>query len=256
MKIEIKIAWLFPNIFCLHGERGNRLALEFECRRRGYTPKVDIISLDTKDFSPLDYDLILCPPGEIKTFKPVINYLKPYRELFKVFIKERPLLVTGTSIGLFAKTIKRVDTSLIKGLDIIDINGNENDKVYGDDLYYHCSYNEKEMVIIGNQIQMMQIEIGAEKPFGKLNYGYGNTGTTPFEGVIKEKAIFTNTLGPLLICNPWLTIEMINLVEKNKGLKPFAVKRNNELELKSLRTKKDFITHKKTALIPIDQRTD
>ena len=254
MKPLIKIGWLFPNVFCLHGERGNLLAIEFECRRRGYCPEVDIISLDTEDFDPLHYDLIVCPPGEMKTFQPVIDYLRPYQRAFDTFIKERPLLVTGTTISLFGNEIKRSDGSLIKGLEIINIDSLENHHVYGDDLYYQCFYNEIDMDIVGNQIQMIQVEINDEKPFGVLFYGYGNTGKTKHEGVIKGKAIFTNTLGPILVSNPWLTTQIINVVEKNKGLKSFVKKRNNDLELKSLKTKIDFIEHKKTELIPINRR--
>ncbi len=254
MKPQIKIAWLFPHVFCLHGDRGNLLAIDHECRRRGYSPVVDIISLDTKVFDPLDHDLILCPPGEIKNFKVVIDFLRPHQEAFATFMKERPLLVTGTSLSLFGGSIKRLDGSLIKGLDLIKVDSVENDLVYGDDLYYHCSYNEVEMKIFGSQIQMIQVNLIAEKPFGILEYGYGNTGDTRGEGIKKEKAIFTNTLGPILVCNPWLTSEMINVVEKHKNLKVFDQKRNNDLELKSLKAKSAFIKNKKSELLPIDQR--
>lgn len=254
MKPQIKIAWLFPHVFSLHGDRGNLLALEHECRRRGYLPVVEVISLDTKVFDPLDYDLILCPPGEIKDFKAVIDYLRPHQEAFATFIKERPLLVTGTSISLFATSIKRFDGDLIKGLDLIKVDSVENDLVYGDDLYYHCSYNQVEMKIFGSQIQMAQVNLIDEKPFGVLEYGYGNTGETRGEGIKKEKAIFTNTLGPILVCNPWLTIELINVVEKYKKLKVFDQKRNNDLEIKSLKAKSAFIMTKKSELLPIDQR--
>lgn len=256
MKTIIKIAWLFPNVFSLHGDRGNLLAIEFECRRRGYCPEVEIISLDSKDFDPSHYDLMLCPPGEVKNFKAVIAYLKPHQEALKTFIKKYPLLVTGTSISLFGNGIKRFDGSLIEGLEIININSFENQLVYGDDLYYHCFYNDLEMAIVGNQIQTIQIEINKEQPFGILQYGYGNTGKTKDEGIKKEKAIFTNTLGPLLVCNPWLTTQIIDVVEKSKNLIAFKEKRNNELELKSLKTKIDFIKTKKSELTPIDQRIE
>lgn len=256
MKPIIKIAWLFPHVFCLHGDRGNLLALQFECRRRGYSPEVDIISLSTKNFNPEHYDLMICPPGEIENFESVIAYLKAHRQALDDFIKERPLLVTGTSIGLFTSEIKRDDGSLIEGLNLIQVKCSENPQVYGDDLYYDCSYNKSKMEIVGSQIQMIQLEIGDERPFGILHYGFGNTGKTKQEGVLKEKAIFTNTLGPILVCNPWLTVEIINVVEKHKNLHPCPEERDNELEEKSLKSKIDFILSKKSDLIPIENRID
>ncbi|WKY43339.1 cobalamin biosynthesis protein CobQ [Eubacteriaceae bacterium ES2] len=250
----IKIGWLFPNTFNLHGDRGNILALEFELNRRGHEPVIEKINLDTDDFKPLDYDILFCPPGEMIHFKTVIDYLMPVREELLTFIEKSPLLVTGTSIAMFGKKISRVDGSSFDGLRIIDIEVVENDRVYGDDLYFSCRYNGKEMEIIGNQIQMMDILLKDEAPFGLLHYGYGNTGETRFEGAHEGKAIFTNTLGPILVGNPWLTCEIINLVEENKGLTPFLDERDDQLELASLKTKIELIEKKESNLIPISGR--
>ncbi|MDI3537510.1 MAG: hypothetical protein PWP16_292 [Eubacteriaceae bacterium] len=250
----IKIGWLFPNTFNLHGDRGNILALEFELRRRGHEPVTDKITLDTKEFHPLDYDILFCPPGEMIHFKAVIDYLMPVRQDLLTFIEKRPLLVTGTSIAMFGKKVNRVDGSNFDGLGLIDVELVENDRVYGDDLYFSCRYNGKEMEIIGNQIQMMDILLKDEAPFGLLHYGYGNTGETRFEGVHEGKAIFTNTLGPILVGNPWLTCEMINLVEENKEIQPFLEERDNQLELASMKTKTDLIAKKESHLIPVSGR--
>ncbi|WKY46701.1 cobalamin biosynthesis protein CobQ [Eubacteriaceae bacterium ES3] len=254
MATIIKIGWLFPNTFNLHGDRGNMLALEFECRRRGYEPQIDKITLDTKDFHPLEYDVLFCPPGEMIYFETIIEYLKPVREEFLSFMEKRPLLVTGTSISLFGRLIKRDDGTNIEGLHLIDIEVEEKDHVYGDDLYFSCRYHGKEMKIIGNQIQMMNVVLRDESPFGLLHYGYGNTGETRFEGVAHGQAIFTNTLGPILVGNPWLTCEIVNLIEENKNLLAFDIERDNQLEMASMRTKTDLIEKKESHLIPVAGR--
>jgi len=158
------------------------------------------------------------------------------------------MLVTGTSIGLFGEEIIRFEEYTIAGLGILKIKCSENKAVYGDDLFFNCNYNDKEMSIIGSQIQMMNLEILEEIPFGHLKYGYGNTGKTKQEGVINGKGIFTNTLGPILVCNPWLTEEIVNLIEANKNMSLCQIKRDNILEEKSLSTKVDFIKNKATAL--------
>jgi CobQ-like glutamine amidotransferase family enzyme len=101
---------------------------------------------------------------------------------------------------------------------------------------------------------MMDILLKDEAPFGLLHYGYGNTGETRFEGVHEGKAIFTNTLGPILVGNPWLTCEMINLVEENKEIQPFLEERDNQLELASMKTKTDLIAKKESHLIPVSGR--
>jgi len=254
MDMTLKIGWLFPNTFNLHGDRGNILAIKAEGLRRGYNVEVFQINLETKDFDPMDYDFLFCPPGEIVHFKPVIEFLKPFNEALMTFIENRPMLVTGTSIGIFGEEIHRDDNSSIKGLGIVNLEVYESHVVYGDDLYYHCQYNGNKMEIIGNQIQMMHVEIQEESPFGRLVYGYGNTGNTKFEGARSGKGIFTNTLGPLLVCNPWLTEEIVNLIEVNKGLPVWEEKRDNSLELNSLKTKVALIEKKESKLIKISER--
>jgi len=244
----LKIGWLFPNTLNLHGDRGNILAMKAEGNRRGYRVEVYQITLDTQDFNPMDYDFLFCAPGEMVHFPEIIGFLTPYKKALIAYIENRPLLVTGTSIGLFANKIARSDGYTIPGLNILKIKCTENNAVYGDDLFFNCHYNGKEMSIIGSQIQMMNLEILEETPFGYLKYGYGNTGSTKQEGVINGKGIFTNTLGPLLVCNPWLTEEILNLIDINKGISDWEVKRDNTLEEQSLKTKVDFIKNKKTAL--------
>lgn len=254
MEQIIKVGWLFNNMFNLHGDRGNLLAIRAEGERRGYRVEVEQINLDTVDFNPMDYDFLFCPPGEIEHFAVVAAYLEPHRKELMAYIETRPMLVTGTTVGLFGETINRDDQSSIRGLGIIEIEICENHAVYGDDLYYSCQYNGKEMEIVGSQIQMIDLDIKEESPFGRLKYGYGNNGETRFEGVISGKGIFTNTLGPMLVCNPWLTEEIVNLIEINKNWPVWEDHRDNVLELDSLTTKSAHIERKESRLKPINER--
>ncbi|WP_414151430.1 type 1 glutamine amidotransferase [Acetobacterium carbinolicum] len=254
MQQTIKVGWLFNNMFNLHGDRGNLLAIRAEGERRGYRVEVEQINLDTETFNPIDFDFLFCPPGEIEHFEVVAAYLEPHRKELMDYIETRPMLVTGTSVGLFGETIKRDDQSTIRGLGIIEVKTRENHVVYGDDLYYSCRYNGKEMDIIGSQIQMLDLDIKEESPFGWLKYGYGNNGETRFEGVISGKGMFTNTLGPVLVCNPWLTEEIINLIEANKNWPVWEDQRDNSLELKSLKTKIAHINKKETRLKKLGER--
>lgn len=254
MEQTIKVGWLFNNMFNLHGDRGNLLAIQAEAKRRGYRVEVTQINLDTETFNPLDFDFLFCPPGEIEHFEAVAAYLEPHRNELMAYIETRPMLVTGTTVALFGETIKRDDQSEIIGLGIIEIEARENHAVYGDDLYYTCQYNGKEMEMIGSQIQMIDLDIKEESPFGWLKYGYGNNGKTKFEGVISGKGIFTNTLGPVLVCNPWLTEEIINLIEVNKTWPVWDEHRDNSLELKSQKSKMVHINKKETRLKRISER--
>ncbi|MFR2405738.1 MAG: cobalamin biosynthesis protein CobQ, partial [Eubacterium callanderi] len=57
-----------------------------------------------------------------------------------------------------------------------------------------------------------------------------------------------NTLGPVLVCNPWMTEAFIRIIADNQetDLENFSV--NMTLEEKSFETKKQFILKKTTHL--------
>lgn len=241
---EIKIAWLYPDTLYLHGERGNILALVKIGDDLGLDIKVNNIHLQ-EEFNPDDFDIIYCPAGELKRAKNVISHLD--KEALEAFVKAgKPLIVTGNSLAFFGNNIKRLSGETIKGLGLIDIDSKENEAIYGDDIYYKTKYHDKDLEIIGNQIQMVDIE-SIDEPFGHLLYGYGNNGKDRFEGVIKNNSIFTNTLGPLLVLNPWLTEEILKVAAENKNIETND-NLNFDLETKSFNSKLNYIKNKKTNL--------
>ncbi len=240
----LKVAWLFPDTFCLYGDRGNMLAFEAIAKKAGLDVTFDRVDFETKSFNPMDYDFIYCPPGEISAQLDVMKWLEPYKEGLVEYINSgRPLLVTGTSQVMFGKKVKRLDGSEPELLGIIDCEYKEKEYIYGDDLYFTTNYDGEDMVIIGSQIQMVDI-FTKEKPFGLITYGYGNTGKTREEGSIVKNAIFTNCLGPILVLTPWLTKKIILLALKNKGIGLADFELDMDLEKKAIESKIEFIKEK------------
>ena len=205
-----RIGWLFPDTLFLHGERGNVLALARYAELCGFDHSVTKIDFDTENFDPMDYDVLFAAPGEISVFPRIRDWLMPYRDRLSEYIENgHPLIVTGTTCGLFGREIVRADGSVMEGLGIMQSVMTERGYVYGDDVLYKCTYNDVEMEIVGNQVSMADLDIGEEEPFGELEYGYGNTGKDRKEGMTRGYSIFTNTLGPVLVSCPWLTVEII-----------------------------------------------
>ena len=246
---EFRVAWMFPDTLFLHGERGNLLALARYARMAGLTPTVDKVDFSTEGWDPWSYDVLFFGPGEISSFSAVAEWLQPYTDDLAEFIAQGgPIIVTGTSVGLFCEKTLRADGTEVEGLGLLYATFKENEDVYGDDEWFSCIYNGKEMEIIGNQIQMGDLELVDENPFGKLLYGYGNTGKNREEGIIKNNSIFTNALGPVLVTNPWLTEEIIRVCIFNRGYEEKDFGYDMELEHKSFESKKRLITTKETRL--------
>lgn len=246
----LRLAWLFPDNFNLHGERGNLLALHRLCGMRNIDLQIDEIHLDSP-FQPDVYDMIVMLSGEISLFPTIIEALTPHQTSLENYLKDgKPMLVTGTSVALWGKRILREDKEIIEGLGLLPLEVKENVAVYGDDLIYQAQYNGRSFEIIGNQIQMADFNYeDKDHPFGVLTYGYGNNGADCYEGYGIHKGIFTNTLGPLFILNPWLCNEFINVALSNKN-EEVTENLTFHIEQKSFEEKKKYIMGKKTNLRP------
>lgn len=236
----INVLWMYPDILNLHGERANAKAFEIIGKKLGLKVNIDRLDdLDGKiDFDK--YDILLFNAGELKVIKEIVNVLKKQKKELDKYIKDKKIIfVTGTTGALFSNTITRLDGKTFNGLNIFDVDIKEREYVLGDDLYY--TFNNKE--IMSSQIQMIDIDIKEEKPFGKVIYGYGNNGKSD-EGVRKNNVIFTNALGPVLVKNPWLTEYLFDLAIKNKDLKVKKKTVKYDLEEKSLKSCIEFVNKK------------
>ena len=236
----INVLWMYPDILNLHGERANAKAFEVIGKKLGLKVNIDRLdNIDEKiDFDK--YDILLFNAGELKEIEVLSNIMKKQIDELKKYIKDKKVIfITGTTGALFSNKIERLDGTTFNGLNIFDAYVKEKEYVYGDDVYFKF----KNMKIIGPQIQMIDIDIRNEKPLGKTIYGYGNNNTKS-EGMIKNNVIFTNTLGPALVKNPWLCEYLFDIVIKNKNLKVKKKKVKYDLEEKSLKSSLEFIDKK------------
>lgn len=236
----VNVGWMYPDVLNLHGERGNAKAFELISKRMGVKLNIDRIdNIDDKvDFDK--YDILLFNAGELKNIKSVCESLEKQKNELNKYIKtNKVIFVTGTTGALFARNIERLDNSSFSGLNVLDMDVKERSIVIGDDLYY--SFDK--MDIMSSQIQMIDITLNNVKPFGTIKYGYGNSGTS-VEGARYKNVIFTNSLGPVLVKNPWLCEYLIKIALKNKNIKIKTKKVNYNLETKSLESAKEFIDKK------------
>ncbi len=255
MKPVINIAWMYPDTLYLHGERGNVMALVRYAQYLGLEPKIHKIDMGTKGFNPMEYDILFYGPGEITSFKSVIRDIGTYtRSLAEYIASGKILLVTGTTMAMFGERIRRYDPDapnksgeVIEGLCLIPVLSDEREYVFGDDEYIVAEYGGYSMELVGSQIQMADIEFlenSSFRRFGSVIYGRGNNGEDEIEGVVYNNSIFTNMLGPLLVNNPWLTVQILKKAAELKGIEIKAPDPTYNLEVTSLNFKKEFIQEK------------
>jgi len=238
----ITLAWMYPDILNLHGERGNAQCFKYVAQKLGIDLTIERIDdIEAKiDFD--SYDILLFNCGELKVVPTILKFLKPQLNNLKKYIKMgKYLITTGTTSAFLGNNITLQNGDTFKGLNIINCNFKERDMVIGDDIYFTLDNGQE---IVGSQIQMVDVNINNEKPLGTIKYGYGNISNN-FEGVRKNNLIFTNCLGPIFVKNPWFAEDIIRDICKKKKIKISKdIKTNFEIEKKSLEAVKEFIENK------------
>ena len=245
MNNELNVAWMYPDILNLHGDRGNLMAL----KRIG--EMMDITMNLTKverfgDAIPLDTaDILFFNVGELKVMPAILEALNKVKEQLISFVEAgKTVILIGASGSLFAKkTIRK--TEEFEGLGVLDMELTERNTIYGDDIMY--TLEENGMEIAGCQIKMFDTHLLSDIRLGTLYYGSGNDGyDKQTEGAKYKNVTFTNALGPVFVKNPWYAQHILLTALQNKGLTPekTLTDADFELELNSLKSIKEFIDKK------------
>ena len=244
MNNGINLAWMYPDILNLHGERGNAQCFKMVAEQLGIELNIDRIDdVDAKiDFSK--YDILLFNAGELKVIPTILNSLNSQIDSLNKYIEDKKtIIVTGTTGALLSNTVTRYNDEKFSGLGIFNMDVTERNTVIGDDIYFLL---DDGLEIYGSQIQMIDITLkDDDKPLGDVKYGYGNNGKSNQEGAIKDNIIFTNCLGPVFVKNPWFAEKILRDICSKKDIKINEnVKTNFELEKKSLESCKEFMNKK------------
>ena len=207
-KMKIIVNWMYPDVLHLHGDRGNLMALKRVGQLLGQ--EVEIRRLESpKEALPLeDSGLLVFSAGELRCMEGLVEALAPQKEALERFVeKGGVILAIAASGAIFARHTQRKFGNSIAGLGLLDMEMEEREQVYGDDI--HFTEEETGLEILGNQIQILDTHLApGQAPVGSLLYGYGNDKTGK-EGARRKNLIFTNTLGPLLVKNPRLAAELL-----------------------------------------------
>lgn len=215
MSKTINIAWMYPDLLNLHGERGSVQAFEQRGKAMGMDVKIHRIDSPNEKIDFSKFDLFLFMPGEIKTLGLIKEKLAEQKEKLVNFVENGGHIVAvGTTGMLFAKTLEREDGTEFQGLGLLDATAKERKYVYGDDLHFRI--NSTKMEIFGSQIQM--VDVTAQNPLGTVIYGHGND-KSGSEGAVYKNLVFTNCLGPVFVKNPWWCDQIIkDIYLKKQGI--------------------------------------
>lgn len=239
---------MYPDILNLHGDRYNLLSFTKVGEDMGLEIDIKKVTYLSDKVNFNEADILFFNPGELVVMPDIISALKKDKAGIDSFVKAGKGVITiGNSMGIVANKTEREDSSF-DGLQYVDVDIKEREKIYGDDLI--IKREDIENNIAGIQIRSIDITRTSETPFGNIIYGLNNAGViiksentskeNNGEGFIKNNIVGTNLLGPVFVKNPWLAHWYL---EKISGIR--ANLKDYETELKSLEKIREFNFNKR-----------
>lgn len=221
--MELKIAWLYPDLMSTYGDRGNIIVLQKRCQWRGIDAKIVPITLETQNSELYNSDLIFMGGAQDRQQKLAgEDFLKRKGPMVKEMVERGiPALFVCAAYQFVGHYYKPYQGEKIPGAGIFDLYtehpGDQAKRLIGNVVAKIIETGE---TIVGFENHGGRTYLGAKmKPFAKVIRGYGNNGQDGFEGAVYKNAIGSYFHGPILPKNPeiadWLIARAFN-----QSLKP------------------------------------
>ncbi len=229
MSLTLELAYLYPKLLNIYGDRGNVLTLSFRCQARGINLNVTPIGLG-EDLKSKEFDIFFIGGGQDQQQILVSNDLQvKKKELINLIENNVVFLAVCGGYQLLGKYYKTGDGAEIPGIEALDLYTIAGKKrMIGNVL---CEEIESNSLVVGFENHSGKTFLGTSvKPFAKVIRGGGNNGEDGFEGARYKNVFGTYLHGSLLPKNPYLTDKLIKLAVERKGLKTPKVDLDNRLE--------------------------
>lgn len=260
--MQLRIAYLYPDIMNIYGDRGNIIALTQRCHWRGVGVKVDKISLGDP-FNWQKYDLFFSGGGQDRQQELVSKDLKKKASKIRQAVEQGKvfLLICGT-YQLFGHYFKNYQGKKIPGIGVLDMVtiaspqrkiGNALVKLTPE-IKAQLNPNQQipEVTLIGFENHSGNTTItqrGSQKrgqyqtvPLAKVIKGFGNNGHDKTEGAAYHNVFGTYLHGSLLPKNPHFTDMLIKKALENRYQKKVRLKPlDDSLEWQAHRQVTDLI---------------
>ena len=220
--MKLTIGHLYPDLLNLYGDRGNIQCFRKRLEWRGIDAEVvPVLSGEKIDFSSLD--IVLLGGGSDREQELVCGYLKDIRDDFQNYVEDGGVVLAVCGgyqlLGKYYKT----QTKTIEGLSILDITTEWEPQRLVNNIVLNSPLFDTP--VVGFENHGGRTYIGNHTPFGKVFFGFGNTGDSGYVGVVYKNVIATYLHGPLLPKNPQVCDYLLERALKRRygpdaGLEP------------------------------------
>ena len=226
---NLELAYLYPRLLNIYGDRGNVLTLKYRCELREINLNITTVSIEEK-IDPLRFDIYFIGGGQDQEQILVSEDLQKKKNDLISAIENNAVFLAVCGgyqlLGSFYRTNEGKELKGINALDLYTVAGNK--RMIGNVL---CTELESKKTLVGFENHSGKTYLGKSlKPLAKVLRGGGNNGEDGFEGVRYKNVFGTYLHGSFLPKNPFLSDKIIELALKKKGLDMPQIKIDNSIE--------------------------
>jgi CobQ-like glutamine amidotransferase family enzyme len=204
--VRLRIGHLYPEYLNIYADRGNIAVLTRRAAARGHELVVEPVTVGTA-LAPEAHDLLYVGGGQDREQAMIAPVLASRRDELRAAVDGgTALLAVCGGYQLLGRGYRGRDGSWMEGVGLFPhetVAGET--RMIGDVLLESALPEASGRTIAGfeNHAGRTLLDPGAS-PLGRVVAGYGNDGSSGFEGCRVERAVGTYLHGPLLPRNAWL----------------------------------------------------
>lgn len=226
--MQLKIAWLYPDLMSTYGDRGNIICLKARCKWRGIETDVIEATLGTSVNDLKTADLFFMGGAQDRQQKLASNdLLKNKGPVIKEMVENgTTALFVCAAYQQMGHYYRPAEGDDIKGLGLFDLYtrhfGKDKPRCVGN-MVIELTDNQVQLAsdrnkyLVGFENHGGRTYLGEKvAPLGKIVVGFGNNGEDKTEGAIYKNAFGSYSHGPILPKNPHFADLLIKLALQKK----------------------------------------
>ncbi|HSD98420.1 MAG TPA: type 1 glutamine amidotransferase [Patescibacteria group bacterium] len=218
-KYSLTIGWLYPDLMCIYGDRGNVTVLQKRCEWRSIETTVKQIGLGSTEKDLLSCDLLMMGGAQDSQQTIVATDLEKKKVALSTMIEEGiPGLYVCGGFQFLGKYYKEADGTIIEQLGILDVyTENPGGKRLIGNIAIEVTGLQIKTTFVGFENHGGRTSLGSDvRPLGKVIKGYGSNARDKTEGAVYRNTIGTYFHGPILPKNPELADWLITKALEKK----------------------------------------
>ncbi len=206
--MKIRVGHLYPDYLNIYADRGNIAVLAERARARGHELDVRAIGM-RDDVRRGETDLFYVGGGQDREQALVARDLTGKADALRESVEQgAAFLAVCGGYQLLGRYYKDVSGEELPGIGLLPLHTVAGQTRMIGDVLLDCGWAGRTLAGFENHAGRTILDGGAE-PLGRVVAGFGNDGTSGYEGARYKRVYGTYLHGPLLPRNPWFADHLL-----------------------------------------------